>query len=88
MYLTNGPERAFVARFKYARKGAEARRFAGFLVKHFTPGEYFAAMASGLSPLPILQAKGYVSINIEVGARLGDATCLKMVARAAERRAS
>lgn len=57
----DGTERRFVARCK--RGGT--KDLARFLVKHFTPAEYFAAYVPGSTdrahlPLGILESKGYV----------------------------
>lgn len=49
----------FVARFKYANKGKRATAFIKFLKANFTPVEYFKAREAGLTPLAILQSKGY-----------------------------
>jgi hypothetical protein len=61
-YLINyvpGQRGEFVARFKYMRPGAACNRFAAFLVRNFTPAEYFAALALNGRPLDILKAKGF-----------------------------
>lgn len=55
----------FVARFKYAKPGTNARAFAKFLTANFSPAEYFAARDAGTSPLTILESKGYVSPNMK-----------------------
>jgi hypothetical protein len=49
----------FVARFKYAGPGKKATHFVKFLTKHFTPSEYFEALAKHGTPLETLRAKGY-----------------------------
>lgn len=79
VYITHNGH--FVGRFKYARPGASARHFAAFLVKHFTPAEYFAAYAEGVPPAKVLEAKGYVCLNVLRGAKHGDAVCLRIVDR-------
>jgi hypothetical protein len=62
-------DRPIVARFKYASPKANAKSFAKFLEKNFTPAEYFAQIAAGVPPLVILNAKGYVSLNVKRAAR-------------------
>jgi hypothetical protein len=52
----------FVARFKH-KPGSKAS-FVSFLIKNFTVEEYFAAMASGLAPLQIVNDKGYIQPHI------------------------
>ena len=52
----------FVARFKH-KPGAKGS-FITFLTKNFTVEEYFAAMASGLAPLQIVEPKGYILPHI------------------------
>mgnify|MGYP001172176811 CR=1 FL=1 len=55
-YLTYKGE--FVARFKYVVfQGA----FKTFLIKHFTPTEYFTRLSSGETPLGILKSKGFIT---------------------------
>jgi len=61
-YNHNG-ERKFVARFKYGTGGKAD--FLRFLVKNFTPAEYFGKIAQGLPPLKVLEEKGYVSPTIK-----------------------
>jgi hypothetical protein len=53
----------FVARFKHMRDGMGS--FKTFLIKNFTVEEYFAAREAGVSPLKILQAKGYLQPHIK-----------------------
>lgn len=55
-------EGKFVARFKYARAGAGS--FITFLIKNFTQEEYFEAIQHA-SPLPVLEAKGYLLPHIK-----------------------
>jgi hypothetical protein len=52
----------FVARFKYQR--VAARTFATFLIRNFTPAEYFARYNAGESPLAIVESKGYILPHI------------------------
>jgi hypothetical protein len=59
-YLTY--EGKFIARFKYAK--GSAGTFQTFLIKNFTQEEYFEARKT-MSPLPILQAKGYIQPHIK-----------------------
>lgn len=56
MYLTYGPDRKFVARFK---RGGMAD-FKRFLIKNFTIEEYFGKLV-GSAPLTVLETKGYES---------------------------
>lgn len=49
----------FVARFKYMRPKTSARKFVNFLVKNFSPDEYFGWYDAGYSPLTILETKGF-----------------------------
>jgi len=66
LYHTDESGKHFVARFKYARPKSSAKHFAKFLVKNFTPKEYFgmrmANSGSAGTPLAILKVKGYVSL--------------------------
>lgn len=62
-YLTYGPNRLFVARFKYCARDKAA--FLSFLIKNFTVEEYFANYADGTAPSAILKAKGYVSTTVK-----------------------
>lgn len=61
-YLMYGVNRKFVARFKYTL--LDRAGFQSFLVKNFTPTEYFAALDAGQAPVTILQSKGYVSATV------------------------
>lgn len=54
--------RAFVARFKYSKDWGT---FKTFLIKNFTPAEYFDRLGSGDSPLGILGSKGYVPTHVK-----------------------
>ena len=49
----------FVARFKYGGMVS----FKKFLRDNFTVEEYFDLLASGMTPLKVLETKGYVSPN-------------------------
>ncbi|PZR79770.1 MAG: hypothetical protein DI537_40640 [Stutzerimonas stutzeri] len=62
-YVTYGPNRDFIARFKYMRPAANAKHFVKFLIANFTVEEYAAARAAGKAPAEILREKGYVSLN-------------------------
>jgi hypothetical protein len=62
-YVTYGPDRRFVGRFKYMRPAANARHFVKFLIANFTVEEYFAAIDAKKAPGVILREKGYVSLN-------------------------
>jgi hypothetical protein len=61
-YLTYGPDRKFIARFKY--RASDRTGFQAFLIKHFTPAEYFARREANEAPLTILESKGYVLPHI------------------------
>ena len=47
----------FVARFKHKPRSAPS--FIKFLVRNFTPAEYFARLKAGEAPLTIARSKGY-----------------------------
>jgi len=47
----------FVARFKYNKRSKA--RFLTFLIKNFTPTEYFSRLKAGETPAGILKSKGY-----------------------------
>lgn len=49
----------FVARFKYLGNAARATKFIKFLKANFTPEEYFAARDKDMTPIAILETKGY-----------------------------
>ena len=55
--LQNGEHNVFIARFKYNRslKG----RFVTFLKNNFTVSEYLGYLETGLTPLAVLQNKGF-----------------------------
>ena len=61
MFLTFGPDRRFVARFKHCRN--DMGRFTTFLIKNFTVEEFFDAVAADVPPLKILESKGFMSTN-------------------------
>ena len=64
MYGNGYPERAkFVARFKY--RGGNKAGFMSFLIKNFTPEEYFARLDAKETPVAILESKGYVSATVK-----------------------
>ena len=54
-YLLFGPDREFVARFKYRGGPFTMSKFRKELIANHTPGTYFAKMAEGKAPLTILQ---------------------------------
>lgn len=62
-YVTYGADRKFVARFKYQRGGKGS--FITFLIKNFTVEEYFARYDAGVTPLEILESKGYLQPHIK-----------------------
>ena len=61
MYLTYSGQ--FVGRFKHQSRDCEA--FTRFLIEHFTVEEYFRLHAEGMSPVTILETKGYVSATVK-----------------------
>ena len=64
MYGNGYPERAkFVARFKY--RGGDRAGFMSFLIKNFSPEEYFARLDANETPVAILESKGYVSTTVK-----------------------
>ena len=64
-YLLWGPERKFVARFKYSGPFPMSV-FRKELIANHTPEEYFAEMAKGKAPLTILKEKspGWYELKI------------------------
>jgi hypothetical protein len=62
MYLTYGPERRFVARFK---RRSDKGSFQAFLIKNFTVEEYFDRIEAKESPLMIVEDKGYILPHIK-----------------------
>lgn len=60
MYLTYGPNRTFVARFK----NGGMSHFRSFLIKNFSVEEYFAQREANVAPLTILETKGYICQNV------------------------
>lgn len=65
---SEGKHPKFVARFKYGNAQRCGKHFAKFLVKHFTPAEYFAAYTgpgSAATPFGVLQTKGFVDYNTQ-----------------------
>ena len=68
MFLTFGPDRRFVARFKHCRN--DMGRFTTFLIKNFTVEEFFDAVAADVPPLKILESKGYMSRNAKRACKL------------------
>ena len=56
--LNEGERDKFVARFKYVIfQGA----FKKFLIKNFTPEEYFTRLDNDETPLGILKSKGFIT---------------------------
>ena len=53
-------EGKFVARFKHGGKAD----FKKFLIKNFTPEEYFGYIGKQFTPLDVLKLKGYISPNV------------------------
>ena len=55
--LLNGECNAFIARFKYNKslKG----RFVTFLKNNFTVSEYLGYLETGMTPIAVLQSKGF-----------------------------
>ena len=66
MYLTYGPDRKFVARFKRGGMGS----FKSFLCKNFTVEEYFTKLENS-TPLGVLETKGYESPAVIKARKLG-----------------
>jgi hypothetical protein len=64
-------DQEFVARFKHVSPTRSARHFVKFLITNFTPEEYFTERAKHLSPLPILESKGYISYAEEQDKKRG-----------------
>jgi hypothetical protein len=71
VWLFNGPERTFVARFKYARAMACAKHFAKFITSAMSPAEYAERMEANRFPtgdrakgMKSLEDLGYVHYNI------------------------
>jgi hypothetical protein len=63
-YVTYGPTRRFVGRFKYSRPGENSRDFVKFLIANFTVEEYFdLTEKQRMAPAEALRTKGYVSVN-------------------------
>ena len=60
----------FVAQFKYASTSSKGS-WITFMIKHFTVEEYFAELATGKSPLPVMAAKGYELAHIRKWRREG-----------------
>lgn len=56
-------EGEFIARFKRNKKNRSG--FISFLVKNFTVEEYLDKRNKGISPMMILEAKGYVSLTVK-----------------------
>lgn len=53
----------FVARFKY--QAGDRASFQSFLIKNFTPEEYFTRLENRESPLEILESKGFISSTVK-----------------------
>ena len=70
VWVTNGKERTFVGRFKYANPKRSAKHFCKFLVANFTPEEYFK-LKKTMPPIKVLETKGYVSFNVELAKKKG-----------------
>lgn len=92
-------DQEFIARFKYQR-GALGT-FKTFLIKNFTVEEYFALAATvnqtssdilgfkvTLSPLEIVERKGYILPHIRKWAAQGDKAGIDYIARVAARNAA
>jgi hypothetical protein len=62
-YLTYGPERLFIARFKYASTSSKPR-WTTFMIKNFTVEEWQAARAQDKAPLDIMRSKGFELTHI------------------------
>jgi hypothetical protein len=64
-YLTYdcGADRRFVARFKYDRTAMGP--FKTFLKKNFEVEEYMTMLDEGMSPIPALETKGYITPSMK-----------------------
>jgi hypothetical protein len=62
-YLLFGPDRQFVARFKYSKAPFTMMKFRKELMANHTPQEYFAQYHDGKAPLDILRDKNPVWYN-------------------------
>lgn len=63
-YLTYGPKRKFIARFK--RRGPVGKAdFVRLLTKYYTTEMYFNSLENNLAPLQILMNDGYVKFDME-----------------------
>lgn len=54
-YLLFGPDRKFVARFKYRGGPFTMSKFKKELIANHTPDSYFYALDNGIAPLTILK---------------------------------
>lgn len=61
-YLVYGPDREFIARFKYRGAPVKASDFKRLLIKYFTVEQYFE-LAKTKAPLQILMDAGLVTID-------------------------
>lgn len=66
MYLTYGPDRRFVARFKYRGAPFSKAIFVKQLIKAITPDDYFAELKAGKAPLQILRDLDPVWYDAEI----------------------
>ena len=58
-----GADRRFVARFKYDRTAMGP--FKTFLKKNFEVEEYMTLLDDGMSPIPALETKGYITPSMK-----------------------
>lgn len=69
MYLTYGPDRRFVARFKH--RTSDRHTWITFMLKHFTVEEWFAAREWQVTPLKLMESRGYLLPHIRKWLRDG-----------------
>jgi hypothetical protein len=62
-WISYGSERKFVANF--TKRGGGKAAFVTFLIKNYTVEEYFTLLDVGMTPLMIVQEKGYVLPHIK-----------------------
>ena len=62
-WATPHAERKFVANF--SKRGGGKATFMKFLIKNFTVEEYFEMLDANISPLKIVETKGYVLPHIK-----------------------
>ena len=64
-YLTYGPDRKFVARFKRTRVGGPKKDdYIRLLTKYYTQENYFERLKND-APMQILLEDGFIDLNVE-----------------------